>query len=42
MTVKLIMKTVPVFDEIDLYQIRYTGAENFTFESGLCEKIIKI
>jgi hypothetical protein len=29
LTVKLIMKTVPVFDETELYDIRYTGAYNF-------------
>jgi hypothetical protein len=39
---KLIMKTVPVDDEDDLYQIRYTGASNFTFNGDICEKKIRI
>jgi hypothetical protein len=36
------MKTVPVFDEIDLYQIRYTGAANFEFKDNVCEKRMRI
>jgi hypothetical protein len=36
------MKTVPVFDDTELYQIRYTGAANFTFNGDICEKRIRV
>ena len=39
--VKLFMKAVPVFDETDRYQIKYTGA-NFPFNDGICDKKIRI
>jgi hypothetical protein len=35
------MKTVPVFDETELYQIMYVGA-NFKFNGDICEKRIRI
>jgi hypothetical protein len=38
----LIIKTKPVFDETELYEIRYTGASNFTFNGDICEKRIRI
>jgi hypothetical protein len=37
LSVKLIM-----FDDTDLYQIRYTGASNFEFKDNVCEKRMRI
>jgi hypothetical protein len=36
------MKKVPVFDETNDYQIRYTGAGNFDFNEGVCDKRMRI
>ena len=40
--VKLIMKTVPVFDETELYDIRFSGAIYFPFNSDKCNRWIRI
>jgi len=31
-----------VFDETELYQIKYTGASNLTFNGDICEKKIRV
>jgi hypothetical protein len=36
------MKKVPIFDETVDYQIRYTGASNFPFNDGVCDRRIRI